>query len=545
MAVRSSCRLSAFLYQELQVVMKSFTCRPVCTERTFTTSLTSSVPQPAEARCPFYHRHHESAEAVSCSVNFSLEKPYEAIPSPKGLPLMGTTLELLSSGGAPKIHEYCDRRHKELGRIYREKLGSIEAVFVADSELIQSVYQNEGRYPMHLVPEPWLIYNETKGIQRGLFFMDGPQWNERRKSLNKVFRQQTVSSYAKVFNEVINDLLQRWRDVRRENMELIDLERELYSWSIDSLGTMIFGQRLGCVTADSKIENIYEFVECVQQIFAESARMTVIPPRLAYVLKLPVWKRFVKAADRALDLAKSYVDVNVKNILSNAEVGEPVKGVLSQLLLEDKIHKEEIVRIVTDLFLAAADTTSHATQWTLYMLAKHPECQEKVVDEVNRVISPGQNIQDFHLQHLPYLKAVIKEALRLYPVAPFLTRILPQDIVLNGYRVPAGKLILMSLYTTGRDPKYFPNPDRFTPDRWLRIRDTRDVVNTFAFLPFGFGIRSCIGRRVAEIQMQFLLARTVQAFHLVSTNTRDVEITMRMITTPDEPIRLRLEDRVK
>ncbi|XP_022243138.1 cytochrome P450 315a1, mitochondrial-like [Limulus polyphemus] len=539
--------------------MKGFTCRPACIERTLTTSLTSSVPQPAEAKCPFYHRHQESAEAVSCSVDFPSEKPYEAIPSPKGLPLMGTTFELLSSGGAPKIHEYCDKRHKELGCIYREKLGSVEAVFVADSELIQSIYQNEGRYPMHLVPEPWLIYNETKGIQRGLFFIglcfddnntmslnrDGPQWNERRKSLNKVFRQQTVSAYAKVFNEVINDLLQRWRKVRREDVELIDLERELYSWSIDSLGTMIFGQRLGCVTSDSKIENIYEFVQCVQQIFTESAHMTVIPPRLAYVLKLPVWKRFVKAADRALHLAKTYVDVNVKDILSKAEVGEPVEGVLSQLLLEDKIDKEEIVRIVTDLFLAAADTTSHATQWTLYMLAKYPECQKKVVDEVNRVISPGQNIQEVHLQHLPYLKAVIKEALRLYPVAPFLTRILPQDIVLNGYRVPAGKLILMSLYTTGRDPKYFPNPDHFKPDRWLRIRDTRDIISTFAFLPFGFGIRSCIGRRVAEMQMQFLLARTVQAFHLVSANTRDVNITMRMITTPDEPIRLRLEDRVK
>ncbi|XP_013775772.1 cytochrome P450 315a1, mitochondrial-like [Limulus polyphemus] len=423
-------------------------------------------------------------------------KPYEHIPSPKGLPLVGTMFDLLCSGGAPKIHEYCDKRHKELGSIYREKLGAVEAVFVAEGELIQRVYQNEGRYPMHLVPEPWLIYNEINGIRRGLFFMDGPQWSERRKSLNKVFRQQSVSDHARVFNEVINDLLDRWRKVRGEDMELENLERELYNWSIDSLGTMIFGRRLGCVTSDSKIGNIHEFVHCVQQIFTESAHMTMIPPRLAYWLKLPVWRRFVQAADRALGLAKAYVEDNVKDIFSKAETGEPVEGVLSQMLLEDKIEQEEIVRIVTDLFLAAADTWKYTP-------------------------------------------------VRLFPVAPFLTRILSQDIILNGYKVPAGKLILMSLYTTGRDPTFFPEPGNFKPDRWLRNRYSRDVINTFACLPFGFGTRSCIGRRVAEMQMQFLLARVIQNFHLVSANKKDVGIIMRMITTPNEPIKLRLRDRSK
>ncbi|XP_076335674.1 cytochrome P450 315a1, mitochondrial-like [Tachypleus tridentatus] len=551
MAVRGSRRLCVFFVKEFLQVLNSFTSRPTVIKRCLHSSLTSSSLQPAEARCPFHHSHRNpGAKApcpaeVPCLNGVTSGKPYDHIPSPKGLPLVGTIFDLLYSGGAPKIHEYCDKRHKELGSIYREKLGAVEAVFVAEGELIQRVYQNEGRYPMHLVPEPWLIYNEINGIQRGLFFMDGPQWSERRKSLNKVFRQQSVSDHARVFNEVINDLLYRWRKVRDEDMELENLERELYNWSIDSLGTMIFGRRLGCVTSDSKIGNIHEFVHCVQQIFTESAHMTMIPPRFACWLKLPVWRRFVQAADRALGLAKTYVEDNVKDIFSKAEAGEPVEGVLSQMLLEDKIEQDEIVRIVTDLFLAAADTTSHATQWTLYMLAKYPECQEKVAEEVNRIIPSREVIQEGHLQQLPYLKAVIKEALRLYPVAPFLTRILSQDIILNGYKVPAGKLILMSLYTTGRDPRFFPEPSKFKPDRWLRNRDTRDVINTFACLPFGFGTRSCIGRRVAEMQMQFLLAKVIQNFHLVPANTKDVGIIMRMITTPSEPIKLRLRDRSK
>ncbi|XP_013794786.1 cytochrome P450 315a1, mitochondrial-like [Limulus polyphemus] len=549
MALKASLRLFSFFSEELRPALNNFVFRlphPSLTSKSPTSSLTSTSTQPAKTRCPFHHRHQNPAAVAPYPVetpNYATGFPYQDIPSPKGLPLIGTTFNLLASGGAPKIHEYCDRRHKELGNIYREKLGAVEAVFIADSELIQRVYQNEGRYPLHMVPEPWIIYNEIKGIQRGLFFMDGPQWGNRRKSLNKVFRQQTVSSQAKVFNDVISDLLNRWRSVRNKNMELKDLERELYNWSIDSLGTMIFGRRLGCVMSDSRIDNVHEFVHCVQQIFIESAQMTMVPPRVAYLLKLPVWQRFIRAADRALELARSYVEDNVKEIFSKAETGEPVEGVLSQMLLQDKLREEEIVRIIADLFLAAADTTSHATQWTLYMLARNPKCQERVAEEVNRVVPFGEVMKEEHLQHLPFLKAVIKETLRLYPVAPFLTRILSKDIVLNGYEIPSGKLILMSLYTTGRDPKYFSDPDHFIPDRWLRNRDTHDVINTYACLPFGYGPRSCIGRRVAEIQMQLLLARTVQAFHIESVNSREVGITMRMITTPDEPIRLRLLNR--
>ncbi|XP_076344521.1 cytochrome P450 315a1, mitochondrial-like isoform X3 [Tachypleus tridentatus] len=479
MGLKASIRLYNYFFKYLRPFLNNFISRlqhPTVTQENSTTCITSS--QPCETRHVF-HYHRTPTQQSYCveasgSVNFDSSTPYESIPSPKGFPLFGTIFDILLRGGAPKIHEYCDRRHKELGSIYREKLGVVEAVFVADSKLIQQIYQNEGRYPMHMVPEPWTLYNEITGIERGLFFMDGPQWSKLRKSLNKEFRQQTVLGRAGMFNDIISDLLERWRIMRDRNMELEDLEKELYSWSIDS---------------------------------------------------------------------RSYVKDNIKELSSKYEMGQPIEGVLSRLLFLDKLDEEEVVRIVADLLVAAADTTSHATQWALYMLAKHFKFQERLVEELNEVVPSGEVVGEHHIQHLNLLKAAIKETLRLYPVAPFLTRTLSQDAVLNGYKIPAGKLILMSLYTTGRDAKYFPNPNQFLPDRWLRNRDIHDVINTFASLPFGYGPRSCIGRRVAEIQMELFLARTVQAFHLEHANTRDVGITMRMITTPDEPIRLRLRDR--
>lgn len=107
--------------------------------------------------------------AAAASASQTLD--FTQIPTPKRLPLVGTTFDLLAAGGAPFLHKYCDSRHKSLGRLYREKIGDLDCVFIADASLMQRVYSNEGQYPVHSVPEPWTIFNDLKGIQRGLFFM--------------------------------------------------------------------------------------------------------------------------------------------------------------------------------------------------------------------------------------------------------------------------------------------------------------------------------------------------------------------------------------
>ncbi|OQR70920.1 cytochrome P450-like [Tropilaelaps mercedesae] len=109
-------------------------------------------------------------------------------------------------------------------------------------------------------------------------------------------------------------MVSRWGSISASNSgHLNNLERELYNWSIESLGAMIFGRRLGCVPTrragdgaelSLRADAMHEFVNCVQQIFAESAKMAMISPKLASSLRLPMWKRFEKAAERALELGE-------------------------------------------------------------------------------------------------------------------------------------------------------------------------------------------------------------------------------------------------
>ncbi|XP_015783494.1 cytochrome P450 315a1, mitochondrial [Tetranychus urticae] len=488
--------------------------------------------------------------------NYSSAQPFEEMPTPKSYPVVGTTLTLMAFGGAAHLHEYCDSRHKELGPIYREKLGPTECVFIADSSMVQKVYSNEGRFPNHMVPEAWTIYNEITGVKRGLFFMDGPEWERRRKGMNKVFlAQPIISEYTESFNEVVTDVLNKWSSLVESNKDengrsglLTQLERELYNWSIESLSTMIFGRRLGCVETSHdlrykthKMDQVHLFVQCVQQLFVESAKLTLLPARLAQRFNLPVWQRFMEAADQALRLARSYVEENVKAAQDDPENGS--RGVLEMLLAQPQIDQEELIRIIVDLFLAAADTTSHATQWALYLLSKNPEYQEKILKQVESVVGKNGTVREEHLKHFTLVKGVIKETLRLYPVAPFISRKLDRDIVLGGYQIPANTLLAISLYTTGRDEKYWTDAKSFKPERWVREESNKKIINSHASLPFGLGIRSCVGRRVAEVQMQFLLSRIIQKFYFEPGNKEDIGIKLRMITTPESPIHLRLVER--
>lgn len=124
-----------------------------------------------------------------------------------------------------------------------------------------------------------------------------------------------------------------------------------------ALGTMIFGRRLGCVSSSqdkTNLPDIHEFVHCVQQIFVQSANMTLIPPKVAHYLNLPVWKRFEEAASKALDLASLYVTENARQ--SNFDSGN---GIIRQLMTDGEIALDEISRIIVDLFIAAADTVSY------------------------------------------------------------------------------------------------------------------------------------------------------------------------------------------
>lgn len=517
--------------------------------------------------------HQSTSAAQDSGAKTANVKAYDEIPSKTGR-LLPASVELLLSGGPGYLHEHCDGRHKELGPIYRDYLGNIEIVFLSDTKFIQTVVANEGQFPHHNVPEAWNFYNELYQIERGLFFQMGEPWARLRRVFNKVLLADPKSStrFADDLFRINQDLLDGWQAKFKHHgadITVPDVKAALCNWSIEATGCMLFGSRMGCVQSSSSAnhqstiddrgaadDRASELVEHVTNMFNETSNFQLIPVRLAHKLNLGTWKRFEEATSGMLRIANLYAAEHFEKVSNNLDSSASLLA--DMLKLETQLTRDEILRSLVDLIIAAADTTSAALQWMLYLLAKHQDLQSRLFKEVSDALAECSTVDTFK-ESTPLLRAFIRESLRLYPTAPFLARTLDRDIVLGGYEIPAGKLLVFSLYTTSRSEEYFDDPLEFRPERWLRSADMRTSTGVgdfngcphrsrraYASLPFGIGARMCVGRRAAELQMTTFLASFVSKFHsqLSCGNKDKTKVRLKMILAPTKPISIKLRSRL-
>ncbi|XP_028412632.1 probable cytochrome P450 49a1 [Dendronephthya gigantea] len=163
--------------------------------------------------------------------------------------------------------------------------------------------------------------------------------------------------------------------------------------------------------------------------------------------------------------------------------------------------------MLAGLMAAGVDTISTTSLWLLYLLSRNPDKQEKLYQE----LKPLDSDEDISVNKTAsYLKAALKESLRLHPVASIFSRVFTQDIELHGYHIPAGVNILFQNHLGSIDERYFgEDAKQFVPERWLRDLDTENVksFDPLGSLPFGHGVRMCLGRRVAEAYIYTLLSK--------------------------------------
>ncbi|KAJ8960832.1 hypothetical protein NQ318_020128 [Aromia moschata] len=441
---------------------------------------------------------------------------FRDIPTPKRLPVVGTALSLLAAGGASKLHEYVDKRHRQLGPIFRDNVGPVTAVFLSDPEVMRSVFAQEGKYPLHIKPEPWLVYNEKHNYTRGLFFMDGDKWMHFRRIMNKLLLKGDLAWIEDACEMAADLILRRLLFYSEKGAEFPTWKKELYKWSMDVIVSVL----VGADTYRQSREDIEPIVEIlastVQAVFETTSKLTLLPATLAARYNIPQWRRFENSVTAALKSANE--------VVNHLEEKYPKGDGLLSRLQEEGLDKADTKRIVADLILGGGDTTTYTMEWMLYLIAKHSDVQER--------LRGGDKT---------LAKNVLRETLRLYPVAPFLTRFMPDSATIAGYSVPAGTLVVMSIYTSGRDERNFKEAARFFPDRWLRsgAHGCVGVGVQQASLPFAMGARSCIGKKIAEAQLQVTLLKVVKEFQVETLNKREVGVVMKMVAKPAEPLRLK------
>lgn len=182
----------------------------------------------------------------------------------------------------------------------------------------------------------------------------------------------------------------------------------------------------------------------------------------------------------------------------------------------------------------------------MYHLAKNPDKQDILRKEILKIL-PDRNskLSNDSLNNIPYLRACLKEAMRINPIVVGTMRALGQNLVLNGFQVPKGTDVAMSMIVLQKSNDYFPDFETFNPERWLKNDQNelsaKNTTNSFVYLPFGFGPRSCIGRRFAEMEIFVALTRILREFK-IEYNHGPLQYKVSIILAPDDDLKFKFID---
>ncbi|XP_028983999.1 cytochrome P450 11B, mitochondrial [Betta splendens] len=448
-----------------------------------------------------------------------------------------------------QLHKHMERTFNGLGPIYREHVGTQSSVNIILPSDIAEVFRSEGLHPERMTLQPWATHRETRRLSKGVFLKNGEEWRADRLLLNKeVMMSAAVKRFLPLLDEVARDFCRMLRarvdrdgggEEGRRGLT-IDPSPDLFRFALEASCHVIYGERIGLFSSSPSLES-QKFIWAVERMLATTPPLLYLPHRLLLRIGAPLWTQHATAWDHIFSHADARIQRGYQRLSSppdrGSEAGSQFNGVLGQLMEKGQLSLDLIKANITELMAGGVDTTAVPLQFALFELGRNPEVQERVRQQVRASWAQAGGDPQKALQGAPLLKGTIKEILRLYPVGITVQRRTIKDIVLQNYHVPAGTLVQVCLYPLGRSTEVFQDPQRFEPERWCSKGPAADG-SSFRSLAFGFGARQCVGRRIAENEMQLLLMHILLSFHLSVPCTDDISTTYTLILQPKTPPRI-------
>jgi cytochrome P450 len=371
------------------------------------------------------------------------------------------------------------------GSFVRMRLGVVPLWVASAPELVQEVLVEQADA---FVKSPGLGIFARPLLGDGLLTSEHDAHRRRRRMLAPHFKPGEVARYAGIMAEYAERARARWSD-----RAVIDAGAEMMRLTMAIVGKTLFDADVDFESAD-----IGQALTHAMQFVIESASSVLpLPPTVPTPRNLR-HRRTVERLDRTI----------YRIIAERRRASKPHDDLLQTLLaarddesggLTDREVRDEAMT----LFLAGHETTANALTWTLYLLSKHPEARTRLEAEVRSVLG-GRVPAYADLPSLPYALAVLKEAMRLYPPAYFVGRRAEREVTVGGRTLPPGTVLFLNIYGIHRSGKYFRDPERFEPERFLGAAER--ALPRHAFVPFGAGPRVCIGNHFALMEAHVVLA---------------------------------------
>ena len=398
------------------------------------------------------------------------------------------------------------QRFATYGDLYYAEAPDVDMYSTCHPDLIHQV----------LVTQARAFNKRTRDLEllgNGLLTSDGEEWRRQRRRIQPGFRHESIQRYAQLIADEAEQLASRLRPG-----DVLDVRREMLQLTLRIVCRALFGQHFA-----GRSERLARAIRVLQD--------QVVQPKL-----FPEWLPTPGNLLRRHMFRE--VDREVYPIIDRG--GEP-GSLLSDLIAmtdeEGAMTRQQLRDEVVTLFLAGHETTALSLTWACYQLALHPEVDAQLDAE----LLGASDLARLGPAQLPLTERVLLETMRLYPPAYVIPRVCAEPVELGGYRVKPGAEIWMWIYFLHHDARWFDEPERFRPQRFLPEAEAQRRPGTF--LPFGAGSRACVGRHFAMLEAVLSLAALLRRFRLRLVSSRTMRLHPRITLAPARPIHVRLEAR--
>ena len=451
------------------------------------------------------------------TITSSQTKP---IPGPQGVPLLGHIPDLRSKG---VLQFYLDAWH-QFGDVARFKMGPIDMFQFVRPEHVQHILvKNADNYIKALSHEKLRV-----PLGEGILTSEGEHWRRQRRLMAPTFTPRAVTQFADIMLAETQKLMRRWE--AQPQGQPIAINQEMMRFAMSVISRSMFTLDIG--------EEFSEAGEALSFIleFANKRTISLVDPPL--FLPTPM--------NLALKRSLRRLDGFLYGIIAERRRQPPGDDLLSILM---QAKDEQTGTVMTDeqlrdevliTFFAGHETTATLLSWAWILLAQHPEPEQRLHAELDRVLggrSPAVEDRD----DLVYTGMVLGETLRLYSPVAVMARDTVADDQIDGYAIPAGSMVTITPYITHRHPEFWERPDAFYPEHF--VPEAVDARHRYAYYPFGAGPRVCLGKHFALLEATLALAELAQRYHLRLVPGQKVEARWSGTLRPAGDVLVTLEPR--
>lgn len=382
----------------------------------------------------------------------------------------------------------------KLGDVFCLKIGFGKSVlFCRDAELLKHALQkNQRNYTKSTIQTKDL----AKYVGKGLLTSEGEHWQKQRKLIQPAFHK---SQLVNLIDTIQNTILEELKNIKTGKP--IDIFPVFNDLAFQTVIKSIFNIEV----SDSDVTSLQHTTEATQNMLVQELRQ----PFLVW------WFNLSGKTKRHLDLTQNSRTI-LKRLVEDRRKSSSRHDDLLDMLLDAKyddgssIDENQLVDEILILFAAGHETTSNALTFICELLARNPESQAKILDEIHKIKSES-NDSMYWIKNASYAKLVIEESMRLYPPAYFIDRVNIEEESFKGMILPKGSNLLFSIYEIHRHPDFWKNPEAFIPERFLE----EGVKFSNNYFPFGAGPRMCIGNNFAMYEMILTIIALVEQFEII------------------------------